>query len=51
MAAEIVACKDIECSWASVPHFHEDGAVYPLPPDEPEWTPHLLSGFAEATDD
>jgi hypothetical protein len=39
------ACKDAACGWVSVPHVHEGEAVYPLPPDRPEWTPFLLSGF------
>ncbi len=47
----IVACKDVTCGWASVPHFHDGDGVYPLPPDAPEWTSYYLAGFdVEATD-
>lgn len=44
---EYDACRDADCSWAAVPHWHEDGATYPLPPDAAEWTAHYLSGFTE----
>ena len=39
------ACNDLSCGWASVPHCHEGDEVYPAPPDDPAWLPHLLTGF------
>ena len=31
------ACADPGCTWASIPHVHEGRAIYPAPPDDPQW--------------
>jgi hypothetical protein len=36
-------CADVACPWQPVPHVHEGDAVYPAPPDRPEWLAALAS--------